>query len=223
MDEQLDTYSETRYWIHLTLPSLLESIEQTGLETGHKTTEKQLFKEYFPDSADDDVVAVRDKAEELLENVRVDMHGERPAFESRHDCVALWGSAEQAFEMRSAVLGDSTSYGAVVVDSEKLDNPKLLLSEYQLIAQTMMHVNAYRSNDGGIDSEELVAPAWQYWRSATVTNSWDAVSEQLSMFDLPEILVHGGVPADAIVETMELDATPYDDAKDDAPPSVTPH
>lgn len=222
MNEQLSEYTDDQYWVHLTLPTLLGSIEKDGLETGHLSTEEQLFSEYFPDSDQNDVIEVREYAESLLEKVRKEVHGNSPTFSSRGSCVALWPGVRQAHEMRSAVLGDSVEYGVVVVDAEAVDSSKLVLSEYQLIAQTMMHANMYREGHGEIDSDELVEPAWKYWRTASLTNSWEAVADQASMFDIPEILVNGGIGADAIVETLTLEADPYDDANDDAPPSVSP-
>lgn len=221
MDDQLSEYTDDRYWVHLTLPKSLDTIAERGLETGHPTTEEQLFSEYFPDSDKRDVVEVREDAENLLERVREDVYDKSSIFASRRECVAFWPGVEQAFEMRSAVLGDSVEYGAVIVDAKKIENAKMVLSEYQLIAQAMMHVNMYQTDETEMDSDTLVQPAWKYWTSATLTNSWEAVLEQTGMFDIPEVLVHGGVDSGAIVETMVLNAVEYDE-NDEAPPTVTP-
>lgn len=221
MDDQLTQYTDDHFWAHLTLPSILDSIDSSGIELGHPTTEEQIFSEYFPNSGDDEVVDVRQAAETLLERVRDDIHGDT-TFASRRDCVALWPSVEQAYQMRSSVLGDSIDYGVVIVDARQLESPKMVLSEYQFVAQAMMHVSQHRSEETEISSDELVEPAWNYWKSATLTNSWEAVLEQASMFELPEVLVNSGVSSDAIVETLTLSSAPYDDDDMDAPPEVTP-
>lgn len=222
MNEELEMYTADRYWVHLTLPSLLDSIAENGLETGHATTEKQLFSEYFPESDQNEVVDVRARAETILERIREEVYGKQSTFSSRGSCVALWPSVSQGYEMRSAVLGDSVEYGVVIVDASKIENTKYVLSEYQLIAQTMMHVNMYQSEETDMTSEELVTPAWKYWRSATLTNSWEAITEQKQTFDIPEVLVNGGVGSGAIEATKTLSADPYDEENDEAPPSVTP-
>jgi hypothetical protein len=222
MHEQLTDYTDGHFWTHLTLPTLLDSIEKNGLETGHPTTEEQLFSEYFPESSQDEVVELREYTESLLERVRKEVHGESPTFADRRECVALWPSVERAYDMRSAVLGDSVDYGMVIVDVRELENPKMVLSEYEFIAQSMVHAKAFQNDKTDMGSDELVEPALYYWRTATLTNSWTAVGEQTQRFELPEVLIHESVSPDAIVDTLTLPAEEYDDENQDVPPTVSP-
>lgn len=227
MSDELAAYRRSGYWFHITLPVALDSIRAHGLETGHTYTDEQLFEVYYPDREPGRVVRVRESAEEIVERVRPSLYPGETA-PRRDSCVSVWPDCELAFDMRSAVLGDAHPFGVVVVDPEMLDGARFVLSEYQLIAQVMVNRQMQlagsesESEDGadGVSNDEVVTPAVQYWRAASVTNTPVSVSERSPLFEIPEVLIGGGVPVDAIVDVFEHPPVPFEQDDTDAPPEL---
>lgn len=222
MSEKLKEYRNSEYWVHITLPVNLESIRQDGLEPGHTITDKRLFEEYYEDHDPSEVVEAREYAEELLDKVRTEVYPGETA-PSRSDCVALWADATLAFDMRSAVLGDAHSFGVVVVDPEQVETDRFLLGEYQLVAQVTVNAKAREAQQEQgasgeeVTEEDIVHSALQYWSAATITNTPDAIEQQSPMFQLPEVLVKGGVSQEAIVDVFEHPAVEFDENSEGIP------